>query len=1568
MSEALWTATINGFLGKLEATGRAGFEGLVSDLCEASTGQRFTLSGSGPQEGQDSRSESGYGNRIKVEAKHYTKSALNLRQLTAEIVQATSSGSGVDLWVLAASCAVTDRHVVALEGIANRQNTEILFLDLGNDGLPRMAVLMASFPQRVEDWIRRHEVPFQLADLRVALNELSTQPPFASARDQLQHKLRSTLLGYDDARERSKRRFLQAMRDQGDALAVFNQRVALRSDEVRRIRRVSLHDQLSSWWTNPSSGQKRAVVIGEEGTGKTWAAMDWVVDRIEAGVMPILLPFCGVAESIPAGETVEDFLPKLLAKWTGIGDPTSWVGRINRWFASPAPSGPLILLLADGLNERPTVHWPSFLRTLDEERWRKHVAVLATDRAGHWRPNCARAGLDGFQEISIGGYTDWELEQALQGKGIALNSIPHELEPLIRKPRYCELVCQHFDEMRNNADFTIERLILLDARHRSDLKRGAMTESEFIEVLRNLALYYRTSPTVQLSAIKSLLPCPDPDRRIHQEIIDSGLLVPRPGVGTGFTVERTRLVFGLGMLLCDEIRRAAQRGDGSAQIENDLASWFEPHPEMDLKVDTCGSALFHSLIDESYPASARRELLRYWLSLRNWGDKVQEAFIDYVHRCPEDFVAVAEEFWSSTRDLGAAQDFFRAAFTTHRDDPLVQPVLIPAISRWMAFVHPAGHPMLRHDAVREEKRRAEIQARVGYPLQTGPLNICGEQLTVIEDEALLRLSRFGFLIVSAGAVLPFIPALVRWAVAAAVMGHAMEGAVADWVVRLSDEPIDDPLLGAAQCLLVRQEPVAHVAADTLLSRIGTSSARRLQDEHPLPENEQWKRLREEHALDPCMSGFEWSEDDCLLCVKREDVPVHVIVSRVGDRLFDPDFHFPEPLVGRATDVLMIDPAKYRVSLSQTAEGHWLEQALPLLAARAPRSLANFIRRVVATIPGRSLKELYPLAVWLPEIALLCGPVEQGFIDLAMRSLTAVIAPSSEYAAGEPKAVIWRVAEALAFLATLPHRSPEGVFSALIDRPTEALDLDRFEPWFGPLPSDQVQTALELLHSAADDVTLVRTLWFMSVNKVPLSDADRDRICVLAESKNQTVRGVAMRFACLQEDAELGPRIVDNGRSYQANRHTYEGIWGTRLLVRFSDHLSFQSAATRLHPADAGYALDHRGHRADEARLYAMSLDRCLHEIVNAPHPELPSLPNIVATAGEGEFGDNRPRLTGEAEADIEMKNPSSTWTAGRPVPLPSQISFDPQTVADELTRRSQERANAIASAWRTPAMQWFGTSFSRSAMNEVCRQSPDMVKNWTDAALGEGPMGQTVRRRLATFLAALCPPLLERLPALGLKLWNTLRAEATGPARFDAVSCAFAACDNSATDEARWQILKDCHDDAAISKVAFIAELTGRKKWLQHAIGRMIAEVPLYKRAIGLTLASFSDVTAEQFGAYVVQANVQQTWVEGQIKWMRGNVLRNSFAEHWFQVFLASDDLDSSWGALQVMLRCADRRFYLWHDRYAALFGERAERKIKFLNANRNELEKALDREKERKDTFLGVRIERSEVFPFFDD
>ena len=80
-------------------------------------------------------------------------------------------------------------------------------------------------------------------------------------------------------------------------------------------------------------------------------------------------------------------------------------------------------------------------------------------------------------------------------------------------------------------------------------------------------------------------------------------------------------------------------------------------------------------------------------------------------------------------------------------------------------------------------------------------------------------------------------------------------------------------------------------------------------------------------------------------------------------------------------------------------------------------------------------------------------------------------------------------------------------------------------------------------------------------------------------------------------------------------------------------------------------------------------------------------------------------------------------------------------------------------------------------------------------------------------------------------------------------------------------------------------------------------------RALGLTLASFSNITLEEFDFDVGEADLQDTGVESQISVLRNNLQRNWIAQKWFRLFLVAEDPDVAWGALKMMLGCADERF-----------------------------------------------------------
>lgn len=796
MNQSAAIQVIDTFLhSRLKPTGTSGFEGLVTILVQEATGQEFRLSSAGRQSGRDAGSESGFANSIKVETKHYRETtSLDLRELIAEIHEATESDPDLDIWVLAASRSVSEQIGTSLDKEAESRGIEVVVLDLGINGLPRLGVLMAALPVIVRAWVHRHHLKYDADELESALLAVAQEPDFESAKSRLLAKLNS-MIGYDTARRRIHDQLLKTLSEPNNARAAFRQSLGIRAPGAQVVRRTQLNKALDAWW-DVSGAPRPAVALGEEGTGKTWAVFDWALGRVEHGSMPILLPFAAVAHHVTNGDSVETILPRLMAKWTGVLDENRWKRRLGRWSSARSAGRPLILLVVDGLNERADMDWRPFLVALLSDPWRQNVAVLATDRPHHWRTKCSRAGLSTFDEIIVGGYSRPELDRALSAADLSNKDIPDGLLPLISIPRYCRLVANHYREMIATGDFTPERLIYLEVRDRQSAKlQYPLTDEQVFDIIRDLAQRARVNPELKPKDLMPLIAVPGGNEAtIYEELISGGLLMPvsANGMTEGYRIEPLRLVYGFGMLLAEEL--AQQSSASTSEIEEFITSWFEPQPDMDRKVDICASAMFHALFQDGFPESALRELIRYWLGLRNWADTAQSAFAAYVLRCPKIFLEVAEDFWSSTHDSGAAQEFLGAALVAHRDDARLQPVLIGAIERWMGFIHPlgrrywtfdwesirrsrtvveeiTGQPVLplTDETGKEDRVRQEIEARAGCAVVPGEIEAAGVKLTVISDGALLRLARFGLLVMSAGDLSPFVGSLAHWAVASAVM-------------------------------------------------------------------------------------------------------------------------------------------------------------------------------------------------------------------------------------------------------------------------------------------------------------------------------------------------------------------------------------------------------------------------------------------------------------------------------------------------------------------------------------------------------------------------------------------------------------------------------------------------------------------------------------------------------------------------------------------------------------------------------------------------------------------------------
>lgn len=1591
---------IDNFLhDRIGHTGVSGFEGLVAELVQQATGQEFRLSSSGRQSGRDAASESGYANTIKIETKHYRKTtALKPRELIAEIDEATESDPNLDIWVLATSRSVSEQISRSLDEQAESRGVEVVLLDLGINGLPRLAVLLAAFPSLVIDWANRHQLQYDANEVRSALLAIADAPGFEPTKQRLLAKLNS-IVGYDSARRRAHHCLLKTLSDARNARSAFRQSLGIRTPEAQIVRRTELNRRLDEWWDAPGVLQP-AVALGEEGTGKTWAVFDWILGRVDRGDMPMLLPFAAVAEELTNSDPVETLLPHLLVKWTGILDESRWKRRLDRWVSTGATGRPLILLIVDGLNERASVDWRPFFNALLSDPWREKIAILATDRPHHWRTKCSKAGLSTVHEIAVRGYSEAELDRALSTNQLSHKDIPHDLLPLISIPRYCRLVASHYKEMIAAADFTRERLIYLEIKDRQSSKvQYPLTDVQLFEIIRDVAQRARVNPELKPRDLRSLIAVPGGDEaNIYEEIVSSGILVPVPGDGMTerYKVEPLRLVYGFGMLLAAEL--AGRASSSSSDIEEFLTSWFEPQPDMDRKVDICGSAMFHALFQDDFPEVALRELIRYWLGLRNWADTAQSAFTEYVLRRPRIFLEVAEEFWSSMHDSGAAQEFLGAAFTAHRDDPRLQPVLVRAIERWMGFIHPLGRQFWTFDAARneqlrktveaqtgqnvlpltgetgkEDRVRQEIEIRAGCPIVEGEIEVVGTKLTVISDGSLLRLARFGLMVISAGDPSPFIDSLAPWAVASAVMDDADFSDLVSWVVRLSDREVDTVLLEHSRRLLSRNEAIASAAARILLFVIGSRESESLIEEHDLTP-EWYRELRAQHASDPCKSHFELAESERLSCLGREDVPLHIILGHAAIAIVDPSITLPASLIRRAQEALhTINPAMIRAASSNTIEGHHLQTLTSILCAHAPSEIADFMRGVVRMMPDRDLTGQYYLAIQLPEISLLLRADEVTAVSRAMADLSADGSEWSSDDHGGPRHTR-KTAEARAFTGLAPHLSSSEFFQRFITRPPNALDLVGFELWFAPVSQHEMRKAITLLHTPPDQATLYRVLWALPHLEVPLSELDHSRLVHLADSEDAQARARAMRVAVVSEDESLGRHIVDLGRSAGSDTGPMEERWLTLLLARFADHLPFETLAKRLRPSVIGFVIEQRGNRPHEVEIYAGCLDQEWQRIVSAVDAEIERLPEIAILHSPNDSGVRLPELHAPARSRTIRLNRSRSWTSGPPTDPASELkelfATNNEEKVQQLNQDLRRKVDAILAAWRTDAFQWYGREFSGRVMDLLYQEYPAQVERWIQPALNDSLTGASVRVRLGSFLEPLCRVLLNRNPQLGLQLWRVLHKRENSPIVFDTGEIAFSAPDSCESNLARQTVFDECWNDAAIAEVAFTCNSWNRQDWLDEVTDELMSAGRLWRRAKGLTLASFSEVTPSRFEELVSRAAVEHTWVEQSLRPLRENVRKNRLARHWYSVFLTSEDSDAAWGALQLVLALADERFLNWRVEVEKECAgcKMAQKRRRFLGLGRcsqRDLLKEIGRESKRKELLFGLKIERGEIVPF---
>lgn len=184
-----------------------------------------------------------------------------------------------------------------------------------------------------------------------------------------------------------------------------------------------------------------------------------------------------------------------------------------------------------------------------------------------------------------------------------------------------------------------------------------LDDNSFQDMIKDLASdYLQGINEINIQKLRDILPSFPEDNNIIEELRTGGIL---KGSGNRFKVNERLLIHGFGLLLVDQLIKAAQICE--RDLDELISEWLEPQADMDIKASICEVATLHSFTLSNLPKKVRVSLLLAWTNSHNPGSGIEENLCAYFPVDPKSYFDLAEIIWSDNCDNLWAQENFMGA-------------------------------------------------------------------------------------------------------------------------------------------------------------------------------------------------------------------------------------------------------------------------------------------------------------------------------------------------------------------------------------------------------------------------------------------------------------------------------------------------------------------------------------------------------------------------------------------------------------------------------------------------------------------------------------------------------------------------------------------------------------------------------------------------------------------------------------------------------------------------------------------------------------------------------------------
>ena len=1457
---------------------------------------------SGDQGGGDAGVSGAGGRHLIIEARRYgDTSRLDERSILGEIEQAVDRAPDLEAWLLVTTQEVPEQIENSMVRTGLKNGTGAIIIDWQRQPLPKLAALAASFPKSFEAEIGPGHYHL--------LTAISAMPDHAATIYTIKSELESWAIGYEVVRYASHTWLREIWNSRRRSTARFRQDVAGGSEDAHHVRRSDLIDRLDSW-SNGASANSPCVLVGPDGVGKTWAAIDWLQSRLSRLPIIVLAPASSIGDIIANHSDLIRFIARYLHNVLRVRDVSFWEQRTRRILERPVNEDPPFIFFFDGLNQFASCDWIGVLQLLEDEPFHGHTSILVSARTAFFRERLRklRALTSEPYQIDVRGYDltpGGEFDQKLTMEGLSRDDFSDELRKHAAVPRLFNLVVHLRERLGSVSEITIHRLLWAYGASTIAISTDdAFDEDDWRRFILDLASQHPSATrrstvrrVTELSADPSMTP--DHIYRRVSGVID-GMFAKLTGDGEiEFSPELVRHV--LGLLLVKRMESSGSIDEANVFLEKFLDP-IEGYDECAEILRAATTIVLHR--EASPPPVWLGRVCTYWIQTQNLPEEHLQDLAILAQDIVTPLLDAIEE--SDGHSLSTARYIaINALAGVDHGNSTVAETISERGAHWQRFISLERRGVVgdvdEHSSSFYALRRKRLQERIGVS-ETGEVCVAGHVFEIVDHQgqdlsiAAAQLLQGRPL---AGAIAFFVTGAIHTAiVGAGGMVHESQC----WLNVLNTidpEETAEALRSAASAIRSQPtEPGVHAElnqriASLLLWRTGNSDDAKAAWASD-PKIDHWILYETDYLPDPSRSRFRLERRHAaqVLCDTRLSIIRRI--ERARDALLDPSFTVPHEFVRAVVKFGdRFDFSQTIIDRSLTgSDSDWKHLSLAL-ARCAPSKLAEFERRRMLGYASRPIEQRCGTALGAPMSMLLVGQDESD-------SLRALREKGSDESDERERQIRTDL-----LIAEIQCLAPVEQIRRIMSADLTGIDL-RLGRACIPPDMEGLDELLDQYGGNTSDLAQLASV--LGEHKLTLSERAFKVFFKLLDpgAPDRQVRAVWVLLA-QSDPGRLGAVLDDSDWEWSPSRSFVENIMGSVAIAATHESMDFREFSHRIAPAQLLDVLKGRKPSREDLALAVEMLTVALFG-----HERDPPESSLDIFHEQERARSRRYEYTvGDLLDDNDGQNPVTGFL---------QRLDDPERHAAKRWVVLQAHIEKVNQARQAGALL-YRVNFNAEDFEYIIESCPRAVQLWLQGM--ESSSEEFTRRvRLAEgFFVALCEALLRRDPVRGVPLWRELRKSLVtrfvGLAGIDRlIHALFAVPPTTEVEVVIGQVfsIDQARSDKDLMNLVIAARRFDRIHWLRRMIDRdEKSPCPAYQRRSVflkpvLTVPEIAGDANWPIGlATGTLDSIQESaWTMGQ---------REAFARYWMRSYAEAETAEAAHASWRLFMACADRRARIWMRR-----------------------------------------------------